>query len=752
MKRVHVLAAAAVVLAGVLLARETGASSGPRFVDLYTAQTVAGAKTWSGTQTPNGDLDLAGASSTIINSGVNNGGSVPFTDALRSLSTTQMLFESSTTATGGVDIAYRFTPAATFTTAGDTMVLFEDSTGADVFLMNMQGVITLGLSGVRSSISTTSGSDITTAPGPNMYIASAANAANEVGAAWGSNASGLAASAPLTILGGGCIDCDGGASVQFPFAAYAGGGILIDGSIAAPTSVSSGSGTAAVTAGAVTGQAGGACTTAIGTVAGGDGGDWNTTLGAGGAASGASTQNTGGVGGAFAWTSGAGGAATNATTNNGGAGGTVVITAGGGGTGGSAGGGGGGLSLTAGAGASLNGAGGNVTLLGGAGSGSGTVGVVQVGSPAIGSGGLTTGFLAVGGGFEVDGAAQMDGNIRLSGNLDIVGASSTILNSGSNNGGSVPFTDPLRRLGDAAMLFESSRTAGGGAAAPAYQFTPASTYTTGTDGLALFESSAGVDAFALTVGGAATFAGAVAGSNLSGTNTGDASCTAANGLSCPSQVFAVAAAAAGVAGAVTTASQAFSGAKTFQVNDANNATAIRTAALEHLTTGTAATGIGVALGFFFEDAGAASQEGGNIVLTTSDATAGSEDADFLFQLVTAGVVVERAALTSVGNFQIDGDLAIDGGNITSALTCDSTLTVTGAVKFNSTASVTTCTLNGASPSVCTATVTAATICLCANVGATAAIAAQGCAVGLSGTTVTITSANAASNVVNIHCF
>lgn len=62
-----------------------------------------------------------------------------------------------------------------------------------------------------------------------------------------------------------------------------------------------------------------------------------------------------------------------------------------------------------------------------------------------------------------------------------------------------------------------------------------------------------------------------------------------------------------------------------------------------------------------------------------------------------------------------------------------------------------CTLDGASPSVCTATVTAAAICTCSPVGGTAAIAAAGCAVGLSGTTLTVTSANGATNAVNYHC-
>ncbi len=65
---------------------------------------------------------------------------------------------------------------------------------------------------------------------------------------------------------------------------------------------------------------------------------------------------------------------------------------------------------------------------------------------------------------------------------------------------------------------------------------------------------------------------------------------------------------------------------------------------------------------------------------------------------------------------------------------------------------TTCTLNAGSPSTCTATVPAAGTCTCSDVGTSAVIAANGCDVSLSGTTLTVTSANAAGNVVNIHCF
>lgn len=64
---------------------------------------------------------------------------------------------------------------------------------------------------------------------------------------------------------------------------------------------------------------------------------------------------------------------------------------------------------------------------------------------------------------------------------------------------------------------------------------------------------------------------------------------------------------------------------------------------------------------------------------------------------------------------------------------------------------TTCTLNAGSPAQCTATVPANATCTCSDVGTTAVIAANGCDVSLSGTTLTVTSANAAGNVVNIIC-
>lgn len=62
-----------------------------------------------------------------------------------------------------------------------------------------------------------------------------------------------------------------------------------------------------------------------------------------------------------------------------------------------------------------------------------------------------------------------------------------------------------------------------------------------------------------------------------------------------------------------------------------------------------------------------------------------------------------------------------------------------------------CLLNGSNPSQCTATVAAKSRCVCSPVGTTSGIAAGGCAVSLSGTTLTLTSANGHTNAVTWHC-
>lgn len=64
----------------------------------------------------------------------------------------------------------------------------------------------------------------------------------------------------------------------------------------------------------------------------------------------------------------------------------------------------------------------------------------------------------------------------------------------------------------------------------------------------------------------------------------------------------------------------------------------------------------------------------------------------------------------------------------------------------------TVTLVSGTPSTATATVFGGAICVCAPVGTTAAVAAAGCAVSLSGSTLTITGPDSVTTSVNYHCF
>lgn len=102
--------------------------------------------------------------------------------------------------------------------------------------------------------------------------------------------------------------------------------------------------------------------------------------------------------------------------------------------------------------------------------------------------------------------------------------------------------------------------------------------------------------------------------------------------------------------------------------------------------------------------------------------------------------------TTLG-FIVDGGMSVVGNAaINGATTINGNLTATATTQSGG------CTLNGATPSVCTATVKAASVCVCSPVGATAAIAAGGCATGVSSTTLTITSAAGLTNVVKYWCF
>lgn len=97
-------------------------------------------------------------------------------------------------------------------------------------------------------------------------------------------------------------------------------------------------------------------------------------------------------------------------------------------------------------------------------------------------------------------------------------------------------------------------------------------------------------------------------------------------------------------------------------------------------------------------------------------------------------------------------LTVDAGATTSpALTVYGTTTINGAFTAANTILAGTCTLGGQSPATCTATVRASCRPICTIQGGTAAIAAKGVACAVSSTTLTATSANAATEVISYWC-
>ena len=117
-------------------------------------------------------------------------------------------------------------------------------------------------------------------------------------------------------------------------------------------------------------------------------------------------------------------------------------------------------------------------------------------------------------------------------------------------------------------------------------------------------------------------------------------------------------------------------------------------------------------------------------------------------IATLMMVVACAAAWAIGSPSLKGPV------ITSAVGPTGPTGATGATGATGpagTGNVNKCTLNGGTPSTCTATVAAGSFCRCTIVGDTAVLAALGCAVTLSSTTLTITSGVGATNDVNYQC-
>lgn len=117
---------------------------------------------------------------------------------------------------------------------------------------------------------------------------------------------------------------------------------------------------------------------------------------------------------------------------------------------------------------------------------------------------------------------------------------------------------------------------------------------------------------------------------------------------------------------------------TFAVDDATTAGISYPVKIQHTTSGTSAIGIGAGLQFITETSASNNETGMHLEAVTTDVTATSEDFDFVLKLMQNGAAAaERFRISSAGDGTLVGDLAVNGGDITTTQT-------TGTV-FNATA-------------------------------------------------------------------
>ena len=182
---------------------------------------------------------------------------------------------------------------------------------------------------------------------------------------------------------------------------------------------------------------------------------------------------------------------------------------------------------------------------------------------------------------------------------------------------------------------------------PNYKFPVAD----GTANQVLTTNGAGIVSWALPGGGGSTFGNVTVGivtDNTISTTSGDleVAATGNNGVN------------------ITSGSD---GPTLITRNSSTTNTNIRSLGLNSRTSGTPATGIGNSIEFNVETAVGVTTTGGYLSVTSTDITPGSEDFKMSFGLMAAGAVyTEVAALSSVGDLQIDGDLTVTGNNINSS--------------------------------------------------------------------------------------
>jgi hypothetical protein len=100
----------------------------------------------------------------------------------------------------------------------------------------------------------------------------------------------------------------------------------------------------------------------------------------------------------------------------------------------------------------------------------------------------------------------------------------------------------------------------------------------------------------------------------------------------------------------------------FTVDDSNNNTVTDVITMTHTTSGTPAAGIGTGLAYVTETAAGNNETGMTIDAVTTDVSGGSEDFDFVVNLMAAGVAaVEKLRVSSVGILTAVGKI-IPGGD------------------------------------------------------------------------------------------
>jgi hypothetical protein len=105
------------------------------------------------------------------------------------------------------------------------------------------------------------------------------------------------------------------------------------------------------------------------------------------------------------------------------------------------------------------------------------------------------------------------------------------------------------------------------------------------------------------------------------------------------------------------------------IDDASNSSVSSPLTVRHTTSGTPANGIGTGITFVTETANDTNRTGMILEAASTDVTNGSEDFSFNLKLMAAGAAAStKFSVSSVGDTVIEGDLQVNGGDLTTTQT------------------------------------------------------------------------------------